>query len=380
MKIKFILFLLLAGIITGQSDSLYAGFRASHINSSYPGNIFPDKYYWQNAGDYFASLHPGATAAGVWIVSLYIENGITQLNFPNPGGNYEKVWFISQDQNESCLDYFDQHGLKVWLQVEPGGASVDTLIHIILNKYGHHPCVIGFGVDVEWLDTHLHSGGRKVTDAEAERWEAKVKSFNPDYTLFLKHYTQNRMPSVYRGDLIFVDDSQMFQSFNQMVNEFKSWGNSFAGSKVAFQYGYPADRFWWNALNLPPQTIGAKLIEQVPNCSALFWVDFSINDVFPVTNIDETSPLPLEQFRLRGNYPNPFNPSTNIVFDVPERCDVTITVNNFLGETILTLSDYPVSAGRNQLSINFSGFSSGVYYYTISQGDINLAGKLVYIK
>ena len=221
MKIKFILFLLITGFITGQADTLNAGFRASRIKSSYPNNQFPDKYYWQNAGDHFSAMFPNSKAAGIWIVSLYIEDGITQLNFPNPGGNYEKVWFISQDQNESYLDYFDQHGLKVWLQVEPGGASVDTLMHIILTKYGHHPCVIGFGVDVEWLDTHLHSGGRQVTDIEAARWENKVKSFNPNYSLFLKHYTPNRMPDNYRGDLIFVDDSQMFTSFTQMINEFK---------------------------------------------------------------------------------------------------------------------------------------------------------------
>jgi len=379
LKNSIVIFFVISSFLFGQADSVHAGFRASRIKSSYPNNQFPSEQYWQNAGDYFSSLYDNSIASGIWIVSLYIDGGITQLNFPNPGGNYPNVWFINQDQNESYLDYFDQHGLKVWLQVEPGGASVDTLIHIVLTKYGHHPCVIGFGVDVEWLDTHLHSGGRKVTDAEAERWETKVKSFNPDYTLFLKHYTQNRMPSNYRGDLIFVDDSQQFTSFTQMVNEFKTWGNSFPNTKVAFQYGYPADKFWWNNLNDPPKTIGQKLLDEVPNCSALFWVDFSINDVFPVTSLGTEDVNHPDTFELMGNYPNPFNPGTTIRFTCDVASEVSLNIYNSLGELIKTLIATAYQ-GENEINVNLGELSSGIYYYTINNGVRTFSGKLTLLK
>jgi hypothetical protein len=55
-----------------------------------------------------------------------------------------------EDGNEEALTLFDEMGAQVWLQVEPGNAPVEDLIHIVLERYGHHPSVVGVGVDVEW--------------------------------------------------------------------------------------------------------------------------------------------------------------------------------------------------------------------------------------
>jgi hypothetical protein len=256
---------------------------------NYPNNQFPEKEYWQSVGEEMASKFANTQPAGIWIVSLYQSNGDTRLNFPLFGNPPPYILFTLEEQNEAYLNHFDQVGLKVWLQVEPGGASVDTLIHIILNRYKHHSSVIGFGLDVEWYKTHQFTGGKKLDDNEAERWEAKVKAIDPEYTLFLKHYSKSWMPPSYRGEIIFVDDSQDFtfwsNPFLAMISEFSDWGAKFSPNKVAFQYGYPNDRIWWSTLTDPPREIGNALINNITNCYGLFWVDFTITEVFPVNKI-----------------------------------------------------------------------------------------------
>jgi len=386
-KYILILFVVLFSFSLAQSsDFKAAGFRASRILQSYPNNKFPDAEYWTYVGNSIAGKFQDFSPAGIWIISLYIDNGNTLFNFPSNGLSIPHVSFISSDQNEQYLTKFDQEGIKVWLQVEPGAASVDTLIDIALSRYGNHPCVTGFGVDVEWLDAQSNSGGRKATNAEAERWEKKVKSFDSSYTLFLKHYSQSWMPSTYRGNILFVDDSQDFtfssSPFNAMVNEFKAWGQSFPKNKVAFQFGYSADEGWWGKLNDPVKTIGDKLIQNVSNCAGLFWVDFTITKLFPVTSVeDETSTKP--SFKLEQNYPNPFNPVTTIKYSIPTSPLLPLLTKESVGARLVTLKVYDVlgceiatlvneekKPGSYEVIFNADssggGLPSGIYYYQLS--------------
>jgi len=89
------------------------------------------------------------------------------------------------------------------------------------------------------------------------------------------------MPPTERDGIFFVDDSQQFESFDHMVNEFAEWGEAFAPAPVGFQYGYPADKIWWQNLQDPPKDIGQALLDKVSNTQGLFWVDFTVLDVFP---------------------------------------------------------------------------------------------------
>jgi len=268
------------------AGGIYSGFRASRILGSYPNNQFPDQAYWQRAGETLASKFDDATPAGIWIVSLYQSNGETRMNFQALGENLPFVSFASFDQNEAFLTHFDNVGLKVWLQVEPGNANVDSLIHLVMGRYSQHPCVIGFGVDVEWHVPTVDPLGLAVTDEMAERWENTLKSINPDYSLFLKHFTESRMPPNYRGDILFVNDSQDFtfasNPFNAMISEFDAWGRAFEPNPVGFQYGYPNDKVWWSPFADPHQEIGSALLQFIDNTEGLFWVDFTLDDIVPV--------------------------------------------------------------------------------------------------
>ena len=254
---------------------LEAGFRFS----AYGPQFNPGPEYWASVGEDMAAKFSGAKPAALWIVGVLDAEG-TYLNFscktddPNIRCGYT-------DMNEQTLTLFDEKGFGVWLQVEPGNASVDELIDIVLNQYKTHPSVIGFGVDVEWYQSTNGPQGEPISDEVAKRWVERIQTHDPNYRLFLKHWDQAWMPPTYRDGIFFIDDSQQFESFDAMVQEFTEWGNAFAPSSVGFQYGYPADRPWWKELQDPPKDIGQAILENVPNAQGLFWVDFTVLDMFP---------------------------------------------------------------------------------------------------
>ncbi|MBE7529355.1 MAG: hypothetical protein HND44_11930 [Chloroflexi bacterium] len=254
---------------------LGAGMRYSRYGSWYdPG---PD--YWAGVAQQMAGYFPSAVPQAVWIVGTVGGQG-TALNFP---GQTDKpyIYFTSQDKNEEVLTLFDEMGGQVWLQVEPGHADVETLIHILLERYGRHPSVVGVGIDVEWYGSVATAKGTPVTDEVAQQWVAAARSHGEQYRIFLKHWLPAYMPPTYRDGLFFIDDSQGFASLEEMVSEFTTWGKIFAPSPVGFQYGYQSDRKWWQELENPPQAIGEQLITAVPHTAGLYWVDFTVLDMFP---------------------------------------------------------------------------------------------------
>ncbi|MCZ6616650.1 MAG: T9SS type A sorting domain-containing protein [Gammaproteobacteria bacterium] len=72
-------------------------------------------------------------------------------------------------------------------------------------------------------------------------------------------------------------------------------------------------------------------------------------------------------FVLRGNYPNPFNPSTTIDFDLNVPAEVSVSVFDVLGRQVLTTPALQVAAGaRQQIRVNASSLASGVYLYRVT--------------
>ncbi|MEO1020971.1 MAG: T9SS type A sorting domain-containing protein [Bacteroidota bacterium] len=72
-------------------------------------------------------------------------------------------------------------------------------------------------------------------------------------------------------------------------------------------------------------------------------------------------------FELLGNYPNPFNPTTNIAFSLPEASVVSVEVFNIVGQRVMTIPAQRFTAGANQnINIDASSLSSGIYLYRIS--------------
>lgn len=264
------------------TDGLRAGLRASNYGIS----PFPSPTWWTTSIQSMASRFPQSTGEQVAVVVEVSGGGGKSgcwAHFPDPSPATAKpnVVFDSTDLFESTFAAFDQAGIKVWVQVEPARCDVPMLIDLVMQQYGHHQSVIGFGVDVEWYRKDLSRYGQAVTDAEAQAWVAQTTSYNSTYQVFLKHWLVEKMPPTHRTGLVFIDDSQGHGSLQAMVDEFSQWGQAFAPAPVGFQYGYRSDKKWWRKLSDPPRTIGDALLANIPNTRDLLWVDFSAYDIWP---------------------------------------------------------------------------------------------------
>jgi len=79
---------------------------------------------------------------------------------------------------------------------------------------------------------------------------------------------------------------------------------------------------------------------------------------------DASATLP-ESIVLHENYPNPFNPSTTIMIDVPEAGHIRLAVYDLLGHEVAELASGSVEAGRHSYSFDASGLPSGIYLYRL---------------
>ncbi len=91
------------------------------------------------------------------------------------------------------------------------------------------------------------------------------------------------------------------------------------------------------------------------------------------------------EFQLYSNYPNPFNPTTNIDFYLPQASDVKLDIYNILGQRVTRLIEGKVDAGMNTITWNSTDqngnqVASGVYFYKLSVGDKSKSKRMVLVK
>jgi endo-1,4-beta-xylanase len=109
---------------------------------------------------------------------------------------------------------------------------------------------------------------------------------------------------------------------------------------------------------------------------ALAW----LREYVPSTvSVEERNELP-RAFQLHNNYPNPFNPSTQISYTITETAKVTLTVYDMLGRHVQTLVDEQQRPGRYITTFNADNLSTGVYLYRLQAGSSVDVKRMVYIK
>jgi len=97
--------------------------------------------------------------------------------------------------------------------------------------------------------------------------------------------------------------------------------------------------------------------------------------------VDEPAGMVADEFRLVGNYPNPFNPTTRIEFNLPADLRVTLKLYNTLGQQVAVLADgRMMPRGHQMLTFDGRAFSSGVYFYTLQAGPYSAVSKMVLMK
>jgi len=88
----------------------------------------------------------------------------------------------------------------------------------------------------------------------------------------------------------------------------------------------------------------------------------------------------IADYSLSSNYPNPFNPSTTISYQIPKDGFVSLVVYNSLGQEVGTLVNQHQSIGRYEIKFEASNLPSGVYIYKLQAGEFSSVKKMLLAK
>lgn len=110
---------------------------------------------------------------------------------------------------------------------------------------------------------------------------------------------------------------------------------------------------------------------------ALTWLRQYMDTV--TVSVGDIVEVPSE-FRLYNNYPNPFNPSTQIRYRIPESAHVTLKVYDVLGRLIRTIVDEWQSPGEYTVPFHADNLSSGVYIYRLQAGTFTEVKRMTLVR
>jgi hypothetical protein len=114
---------------------------------------------------------------------------------------------------------------------------------------------------------------------------------------------------------------------------------------------------------------------------ATFWLDDFLVGKAPATAVDPelSDGLPVH-YALSQNFPNPFNPVTNIYYTLPKAGQVLLEVYNITGKKVSTLVDQAQAAGQYQTTFDAKDLASGVYIIHLKSGRFNAYKRMTLVK
>ena len=107
---------------------------------------------------------------------------------------------------------------------------------------------------------------------------------------------------------------------------------------------------------------------------------FSAVNNWACTGWDDEGSLEVSEYELYGAYPNPFNPTTTISFNLPEASQIALSVYDVNGRQVETLVEGWMNAGSHEVIFNAANFASGIYFCTLQAEGFTATKKLMLVK
>jgi hypothetical protein len=219
------------------------------------------------------------------------------------------------------------------------------------------------------------------------------KTFRPEDDLKLLHIYNSTFDKDSNDDYFENDDYDPngFELKNSLFMGAAKPSDAFDQSNLSAENSFFIDavnRDYHLAANSPAINSGVD----IPEVTEDFDGNPRVNGSFDVGAFEYTEATGFEfvtslseGFKLYDNFPNPFNPETNISFSIGETTRVTLQIYNSLGEKILTIVDKSLTPGKYNYSWygsdqNGKMVSSGIYYYRILAGNFIETKKMLFIK
>ena len=163
------------------------------------------------------------------------------------------------------------------------------------------------------------------------------------------------------------------------------WDGNFSGTTIT-------DNHWKiDSTRIPVKPVYFRVVARLSEDTVSNWsglvstvITNSRGSQMFLTGINDNGNIP-DQFQLYQNFPNPFNPSTTISFDVPKADIVLINIFDINGRKIKTLSNEKLPAGRHKIVWNGTdSFSNvvptGVYFIVLQSTNYKSMKKCLLIK
>jgi hypothetical protein len=269
---------------------------------------------------------------------------------------------------------------------EPGELNVNTLV---INEINYRSAS-SFDTE-DWIE--LYNPVEESVDLSGWR----IRDDNPDNTF---RFPEGSSISGL-GYLVLARDLEKFKALHLNVDNVignLSFGLSSDGDRIilldsgnnlidSVTYGTSGE--WPSEPNGNGPTL-ALVNPQLDNTLALHWKASAnygtpgrLNDTYSESEDDDI--VGIREFLLYDNYPNPFNPSTLIRWQLPEGRNVTLKIYSILGKELFTLIDEYKPAGVYQVEfnparINGQDLTSGVYFYRLQAGEFSKTKKMMLLK
>ena len=157
-------------------------------------------------------------------------------------------------------------------------------------------------------------------------------------------------------------------------------GHDLDTADFQWENAYYYDELWNNR--------GGRLfVQSYANCFPAKWtqrVDSHWSYMGALSTVSDNN-ITVDKFALKGNYPNPFNPTTKIRFTNDRSSKVKVTVYALNGEKVATIMNKQVNAGAYDVSWNGKSSNgtivpTGMYLYDIESDGRRLQGKMLFLK
>jgi Fe-S cluster assembly iron-binding protein IscA len=250
------------------------------------------------------------------------------VRFSEPGENLIFNGDFSQDSDYCELDISDSASAEGFVE--------DRIYHIQIDISG-----------VRYSDVQLRQDNLEIIESREYVLEFDAWSSEPKY-----FYVRVRK------------SSDPFTDYSKIGAVYSTTGQQH------FTYEFTMDNI---------TDYSAQMVFECGQSAADLFIDNVSLYYLSETPIEHTNHLPAN-YKLYSNYPNPFNPSTMIKYQLPMASDVDLSIYNLLGQKVATLINELQGAGSHQVEWDASRFSSGVYYYRIEAGEFQDVKKMVLLK
>ncbi len=382
---------------------------AAHSTDGPAGNLALNTFD-PDSGTFSGWIFGGQTKAETYSLSVS-NSGKVGVTYLGDGIDDGDVFYLESTDNGITWS----SSIKIFECPAEQGIAIGSFRGINLNFYAEEPCVV-----FEIVKQDFSTGGYYSREpSEIHFWSPNINGgvskaiadsnnvpFAPSLT-FMEVLTPLCRPVISRSQ----NDNYLFVAFSAATENVYVGIDSLTYFAGYFMYSSDGGESWanpekftpdtpllnWKYISIAPicpvellspdqdytitihMTLQADSLEGSPNPLFLSAKYFHVSSVPYLVNAEE-NPFIVNEFKLEQNFPNPFNPSTKINYQIPEISVVTIKVYDVLGNEIATLVNEEKSTGSYEIKFSAKGLPSGIYFYQLKTSSFIQTRKMILLK